>query len=82
MSKLVEEVLGAWREAERLLEELPPIDPDHETVRLSVLELRDVYQRLTDARAGSATALQASREVLDSAGEVLRRARARLDGRA
>lgn len=51
----VEEVLAAWRDAERLLDELPPVDPDHETVRLAVATLRLTYQQLT---TGSATDTQ------------------------
>jgi hypothetical protein len=46
MSTAVEEVLSAWREAERLLESLPPVDPDHETVKMTVARLRDTYQTM------------------------------------
>jgi hypothetical protein len=44
---IVEETLEAWRDAERLLERLPALDPDHESVALAVASLRDTYQSLT-----------------------------------
>ena len=44
---LVDDVLDAWRDAERLLETLPPVSPDHETVAMAVERLRETYQRLT-----------------------------------
>lgn len=43
----LEEALATWRDAERLLDELPPLDPDHETVRLAVVSLRQTYQEIT-----------------------------------
>jgi hypothetical protein len=60
MSRLVEEILETWRFGERLLEDLPPIDPDHETVRLAVEQLRAIYQELTHLRDSSQDALAAS----------------------
>src|SRR5687768_3613198 len=44
---LVEEALRVWRDGERLLEELPPLMADRETVRLNVVALRETYQTLT-----------------------------------
>lgn len=44
---VVAEVLQTWREAERLLDELPPISPDHETVRLAVHSLRATYRSVS-----------------------------------
>lgn len=48
---VVEEVLATWRDAERLLDELPPLDPDRETVRLTVMSMRDTYQQVTTGEA-------------------------------
>jgi hypothetical protein len=44
----VEEVVAAWRDAERLLEDLPPIGTDHETVATVIASLRVTYARVTD----------------------------------
>ena len=47
----VHEVLDTWRDAERLLDALPPLDPDHETVRLVVVSLRQSYERVANDAA-------------------------------
>jgi hypothetical protein len=44
----VEEVLATWRDAERLLDDLPPIGRDHETVVTVVASLKVTYARITD----------------------------------
>jgi len=44
----VEEVLAAWRDAERLLGDLPPIGTDHDSVANVVASLRTTYARITD----------------------------------
>lgn len=44
----VEEVLAAWRDAERLLGDLPPIGTDHDSVARVVASLRTTYARITD----------------------------------
>lgn len=44
----VEEVLAAWRDAERLLGDLPPIGTDHDWVARVVASLRTTYARITD----------------------------------
>lgn len=72
MARLVEEVLHVWRLGERLLEELPPIDPDHETIRIHVAELREIYRELTESGASTRTRIAASEATL-------RRARASID---
>ena len=64
MALLVEEVLAAWRKGERLLESLPKLDPDRESVARSVAELRSLYSLMTDLSAVSAAKLEASRAAL------------------
>ncbi len=48
MRTLVAETLAAWRHAERVLEQSEVGSPDHETAQLAVVELRDLYQLLTE----------------------------------
>ena len=47
MALEVEEILALWRQAERLLDELPARAPEHRIVRAEVLELKRMYKRLT-----------------------------------
>ncbi len=44
---ICQQVLSSWREAERLLDTLPPLSSDEEAVRLVILTMREMYQRLT-----------------------------------
>ena len=46
----VEELLSVWRDAERLLDTLPPMSPDYEAVRAAVVEVRSAYQTITSGR--------------------------------
>ena len=46
MSPLLSEAIAAQTELERLLDELPALSPDHETVALTLAEVRTVVQRL------------------------------------
>ena len=48
MRTLVADTLAAWRQAERVLEQSEVGSPDHETARIAVAELRDLYQLLTE----------------------------------
>lgn len=73
MSRLVEDVLYAWRHAERLLVELPAVDPDHETVRLTIDRLRSIYQELTVLRGRSEESLISSSDTLARAQLLLER---------
>ncbi len=76
----VAETLDTWREAERLLEELPPLSPDHETVAAIVVECRATYQRLAFGASRTADALASARSTLDHAHALLREVRSRADG--
>lgn len=48
MRTLVADTLAAWRQAERVVEQSEPGSADQETARMAVVELRDLYQRLTE----------------------------------
>jgi hypothetical protein len=50
MARLVDDVLEAWREAERLVAELSPVSPHHEAAERAVTTLRSAYQELTAQR--------------------------------
>jgi hypothetical protein len=78
MARLVEDLLVTWRQAERVLDDLPPVDPDHETVALAIDGLRRTYQELTLIRESSAETLRASRETLARARDLLAAVAARL----
>ena len=78
MARLVEEVLEAWRAAERILDELPPVDPDHETVRVAIAQLRALYQDLTARSDAAETKLLASHHALRRSQALLDRIAARL----
>jgi hypothetical protein len=43
----VEGLLSVWRDAERLLDTLPPMSSDYEAVRDAVVEIRSAYQAVT-----------------------------------
>lgn len=70
-AQLIERALATWREAERLLRELPPVDADHETVRLEVVRLREAYTRLTDRSSDAAETMASCRATIDNAHQVI-----------
>jgi hypothetical protein len=70
---LVAETLSTWREAERLLETLPPSSPDHETIQRITLELRETYATLSDASEVSMALLEESRRTVQDAAVLLAR---------
>jgi hypothetical protein len=53
----VEELLSVWRDAERLLDTLPPMTPDFEAVRDAVVNVRSAYQTVTGGQPVSDEAL-------------------------
>jgi hypothetical protein len=78
---IVEETLEAWRDAERLLERLPALDPDHESVALAVASLRDTYQSLTAGASERTPALLThSRTSIDRTRALLDRIHGKLEG--
>jgi hypothetical protein len=79
MSTVVQEVLEAWRSAERLLDELPPLHPDHETLRLMIASLRADYRRLTERSGPTLHTLDASRTTIKRAQAAIAAARERIE---
>ena len=72
---LTEQALEAWREGERLLEELPPLTPDHEAVRLELISLREAYRHLTGRSSASNETLASCADTVAAAQETIRRVR-------
>ena len=70
---LVEEALRVWRDGERLLEELPPLTADHETVGLNVVALRETYQALTSRSKATSDRLVECAAQIESARAIIRR---------
>jgi hypothetical protein len=79
MSVLVEDVLDAWREAERLLEALPPHSPDREPVTLAIERLRTAYADMTATSDATAAALASASDTLVRARRLLDLTRQRTD---
>ncbi len=73
MMTLIQDTLTLWRDAERVLDRLPPASRDHETVEMIVVELRDTYTRLTTSRDWSESDLAMSREGIEAARDLLSR---------
>jgi len=78
MSLAVAEVLGLWREAERLLESIPEQSPDRALVEEEVDRLHDLYQRLTGTHVPPDLAVQISTDTVRDAMETLNAAKVRL----
>jgi hypothetical protein len=74
----VEDVLEAWRAAERLLEELPSLEPDREGVVHEVQRLRALYQVLTAGSDGAEANAASSEAALARSQATLDRVEARL----
>jgi hypothetical protein len=81
-SQLIERALAEWREGERLLLDLPRLDPDHETVRLEVLRLRETYQRLSIISTDSHDQIEDCRTTIEAAHQTILRVRLRQDAHA
>ena len=78
MPTVVEELLATWREGERLLEELPPLSPDRETVMLCVAALKVDYASLTDLTGTTTAKIRATKGTIERARMVLSSAKERL----
>ena len=62
---LIADTLSTWREAERVLDELPPFTADQAVLRAVVVDLRTLYRSLTDANETTAEAVAHGRAMLD-----------------
>ena len=71
MITLIQDTIDLWQEAERELDALPPLSPDHELVALIVADMRETYTRLTTAREWSATEVQSGRQHIESSRALL-----------
>ena len=76
MQSLVADTLKAWREAERVLTGMSPLDPNHDTIRAIVVELRAMYAKVSESNDLSAEAISQWRSRLAEAVDALARARA------
>ncbi len=70
--------LATWREAERLLDELPPLSPDRESVALALSLSRDTYRSLTATSHATAEQLALAQRRLAAARRTLRRTQSRI----
>lgn len=75
-ARLMEEALRVWRDGERVLEKLPPLTPDHETVRLAIIRLKATYQRVATMASASDDVLAQNKAVIEEAARVIYEARA------
>jgi hypothetical protein len=76
--RLMEEALRAWREGERVLEELPPLTPEHESIRLAIIQLRDAYQMVSTPKLVTDEIMATTRALIDQSWQVIRHVQARL----
>jgi len=81
MALEIEEVLALWREAERVLQQLPRGAPERKLVSAEVVNLRRTYRRLTAESRATAETLAESRVTIESAQVTLERARERFERR-
>lgn len=73
----IAQALAAWREGERLLNQLPPVSPDRESVALAVRSARDVYTTLSRDAKVTADLVQRSQLIIADATTIIAEARAR-----
>jgi hypothetical protein len=64
LSTLATEALATLEEAERLLAALPPGTPDHESVALLALDLREICARLADTHGSASANVARARETI------------------
>ena len=71
MALAVQEVLSLWREAERLLDDLPDAAPERKIISAEVVNLKRTYRSLTTRPDVTAEVLAESRETIDAAQQTL-----------
>lgn len=76
--KHVEKLLALWREAERVLEELPLTDPDRVRLVEVATELRAAYTMLTDGTDLSPSRIASTQATMDKAHVLLDAAEGRI----
>ena len=78
MAILLEELLEVWREAERVLDQLPVGAPERNVLQVEVVQLHSMHRRLTDQQLEQTDQLLASsREVIEAVRRVIERTRVR-----
>jgi hypothetical protein len=77
VERVLEDSLIAWQDGSDLLETLPSLNPDHESVRLAVAKLRSVYEGAVARRQVGSVPLRSSRDAIESAARTLRAVRER-----
>jgi hypothetical protein len=80
--RTVAQVLDIWRDIERLLETLPPDDPQVPALREEIAQLRVVYRRLTSTSRDVASVLRSCQMTIEHAHALLRSTNARDAARA
>jgi hypothetical protein len=79
MALPIEDVLALWREADRVLDELPPDAADRSRVQAELDSLRTLYARLTDGTTLSTEKLAVSKAAIERSQRVIAQARARIE---
>ncbi len=77
-AQMIEKALAEWREGERVLRDLPRLDPDHEALRLTVIELREAYRDLTEGGSLNPDRREMWRRRIETAHETIVRVQAKL----
>jgi len=81
MAVRLEEVLAAWRAAERALSELPEEAPERPLIQIQAARLRRIHGRLMNERAPVTwQLLRSTHEAIADTRRILDEARARIDG--
>jgi hypothetical protein len=77
VSPLLSEAVAAQIELERLLDELPAVSPDHQTVALTLAEVRAVVERLQGRALGAGDVVSEIRATTYAARALVRALRER-----
>jgi hypothetical protein len=78
-AQLIERALAEWRDGERLLRDLPRVDPDHETVRLAVISLRETYRRLSELNGDASDQVAECERTIDASHAAIESVRLRME---
>jgi hypothetical protein len=76
--KHVERLVALWREAERVLDELPMTDPDRVRLVEVATQLRTAYRTITDGTDLSPSRIASTQATMDRAHVLLDAAEARI----